>query len=189
MKMTSLRALHQSMIAIGSDMQQFQIQAGAASFDCLFSTRDAPFVLALTSRGNTPKFFRFDVQPGYSIRPYFGDMYNDLLDVLRVNGESGNSLKPGAFLEQLNGHIPQQASARANPTPPEIIRLRPDIDEEREKPYFDTWLRWDPNGPRHPSKENRCKTLLLLGRDALRFSQQMNASSRWSATDTKRDWR
>lgn len=49
MEMTSLRLLHHSMISIGSEMQQFQIRAGAASFDCLFSTRDEPsFVLTLT---------------------------------------------------------------------------------------------------------------------------------------------
>lgn len=42
MEMTSLRQLHRSMIAIGSDMQQFLVRTGAASFDCLFSTRDTP---------------------------------------------------------------------------------------------------------------------------------------------------
>lgn len=51
MDMTSLRQLHRSMIAIGSDMQQFLVRTGAASFDCLFSTRDTPFVLTLTARG------------------------------------------------------------------------------------------------------------------------------------------
>lgn len=189
MHMTALRALHRSMIAIGTDMQQFRINAGAASFDCLFSTRDEPFVLALTSRGNTPKFFRFDVREGYRIRAYFADMYGDLLDVLRGDGNNGEPLIPAVFLRQLNDAIPHEAALRANPTPPEIVRLRPDIDEDRDRPYFDTWLRWDPNGPRRPSEENMRKTLLLLGRDALNFSIQMNASSRWSATDTGRNWR
>lgn len=52
MEMTSLRLLHRSMISIGSDMQQFLVTTGAASFDCLFSTRDTPFVLTLTARGD-----------------------------------------------------------------------------------------------------------------------------------------
>ncbi|WP_241197573.1 DUF6037 family protein [Pseudomonas synxantha] len=68
------------------------------------------------------------------------------------------------------------------------MRLRPDIVEERDKPYFDTWTRWDPQGNRRPSAENQQKTLLLLGRDAVAFSRQMNASFRWSATDTEREW-
>lgn len=57
--MTSLQKLHQSMIAIGSDMQQFQVPTRAIDFDCLFSTRDEPyFMLSLTSRGLNPEFFR-----------------------------------------------------------------------------------------------------------------------------------
>lgn len=188
MQMTSLRALHQSMIAIRSDMQQFQVNLGAASFDCLFSTRDNPFVLALTSRGRTPRFFRFDVEAGYRIRNYLGEMYGDLLDVLYVDGNAGQPLMPAVFLDQLNGAIPTQATQQANPRPQDIVRLRPDIVEDRDKPYFDTWTRWGLDSPRSPSEENRHKTLLLLGRDALAFSQQMNASSRWSATDTGRGW-
>ncbi|RII76716.1 hypothetical protein D0894_15665 [Pseudomonas monteilii] len=188
MYMTSLRALHQSMIAIRSDMQQFRINVGAASFDCLFSTRDDPFVLAMTSRGSAPKFFRFDVRRGYIIRDYLGDMYGKLLEVLRVDGATGQRLIPSVFLEQLNDALPTQATPAAMPVPSEIVRLRPDIIEDRDKPYFDTWTRWDPDGPRRPSEENRHKTLLLLGREALEFSIQVNASSRWSATDTGRRW-
>ena len=189
MHMTSLRALHQSMIAIRSDMQQFQVNLGAASFDCLFSTRDDPFVLAMTSRGNAPKFFRFEVERGYIIKNYLGGMYGDLLAVLRVDGTSGHKLIPSAFLEQLNGALPTQATTQGKPKPSEIVRLRPDIVEDREKPYFDTWTRWDLESNRSPSAENRHKTLLLLGPDALAFSEQMNASSRWSSTDTKRGWK
>ncbi|MEN1836446.1 DUF6037 family protein [Pseudomonas lijiangensis] len=188
MHMTSLRALHQSMIAIRSDMQQFQVNLGAASFDCLFSTRDDPFVLAMTSRGNAPKFFRFEVERGYIIKNYLGGMYGDLLAVLRVDGTTGQRLNPLVFLGQLNDALPTQATAQTKPKPSEIVRLRPDIVEERDKPYFDTWTRWDPQGNRRPSAENQQKTLLLLGRDALAFSRQMNASSRWSATDTEREW-
>lgn len=186
MHMTSLRALHQSMIATRSDMQQFQVNLGAASFDCLFSTRDDPFVLAMTSRGNKPKFFRFEVHRGYIIKNYLGGMYGDLLTVLRVDGTSGHKLIPNAFLEQLNSAIPTQVTAQGMPNPSEIVRLRPDIVEDRDKPYFDTWMRWDRESNRRPSAENRHKTLLLLGPDALAFSEQINASSRWSSTDTKR---
>jgi hypothetical protein len=188
MEMTSLRALHQSMIAIRSDMQQFQIWLGAASFDCLFSVRDTPFVLALTSRGNTPKFFRFEVKAGYKIWDYLGDMYGPLVKVLRFDGKSKQRLEPSVFLEQLNNAIPTQAAHLANPRPSEIVRLRPDIVEDRDKPYFDTWIQWGQESGRHPSEENKHKILMLLGRDALAFSRQMNASSKWSATDTGARW-
>ncbi|CAE6966178.1 conserved protein of unknown function [Ectopseudomonas oleovorans] len=96
--------------------------------------------------------------------------------------------KPGPFLAQLNAAIPHQASANRNPAPAEIIRLRPDIDEDRDRPHFDTWIYWDPTGRNGPSEKNLHKTLLLLGREAARYSREMNASSKWSAFDTGRTW-
>ncbi|PIB53752.1 DUF6037 family protein [Pseudomonas sp. 2822-17] len=188
MEMTSLRLLHRSMISIGSDMQQFLVTTGAASFDCLFSTRDTPFVLTLTARGETRGFFPFEVFNGYRIRDYFGDMYGDLVAVLRSDGTSGERLKPKDFLEQLNQAIPTQATVRANPKPSEIVRLRPDIIEDREKPYFNAWIYWKEDSGRHPSEENLHKTLLLLGPEAAQHSRERNASSRWSAIDTGGAW-
>lgn len=162
---------------------------GAASFDCLFSTRDTPFVLTLTVRGETRGFFRFDVLNGYRIRNYLGDMYGDLIAVLRSDGASAEGLKPKDFLAQLNQAIPTEASVRANPNPSEIVRLRPDIIEEREKPFFNAWIYWKEDNRRRPSEENQPKTLLLLGPKAARHSREQNASSRWSATDTGGVWK
>lgn len=188
MEMTSLKLLHRSMISIPTDMQQFQVRIGAASFDCLFSTRDEPFVLTLTSRGESPEFFRFDVLPGYMIRDYLGEMYGPLAAILRSDGESGQRLVPKEFFFELNQVIPTHATEKAIPGPSEIVRLRPDIVEDREKPFFDTWIYWDQIGKRGPSAENQHKTLLLLGREAAKHSRERNASSRWSATDTGRCW-
>ncbi|MCO3725523.1 hypothetical protein FA134_26720 [Pseudomonas aeruginosa] len=188
MEMTSLRLLHRSMITIGSDMQQFLVTTGAASFYCLFSTRDAPYVLTLTARGKTRGFFRFEVLNGYRIRDYLGDMYSDLVAVLRSDGTSGERLKPKNFLRQLNQAIPTQAAVGANPTPSEIVRLRPDIIEDRDKPYFNAWIYWKEDSGRRPSEENQHKTLLLLGPKAARHSREQNASSRWSSTETGGDW-
>lgn len=186
MEMTSLRLLHRSMISIGSDMQQFLVRTGAASFDCLFSTRDTPFVLTLTARGKARGFFRFDVLAGYRIRDFLGDMYGDLVEVLKEDGSSGKRLKPKEFLAELNDAIPTQATVKANPKPSEIVRLRPDIIEDREKPYFNCWSYWTQG--QKPSAENQHKTLLLLGPDALRHSQEQSASSRWSSTETGGSW-
>lgn len=189
MEMTSLRLLHHSMISIGSEMQQFQIRAGAASFDCLFSTRDEPsFVLTLTSRGAAPKFFRFSVEKGYRIKDYLGDMYGDLLSVLRTDGTSGKRLIPKEFLEQLNREIPHVATSKGNPKPPDIVRLRPDIIEDRDRPYFDTWIYWNTKIVPGPSPDNLKKTHLLLGKEAANHSREQKASTRWSATDTGRTW-
>lgn len=73
-----------------------------------------------------------------------------------------------------------------------MIATRSDIQQFQVnlgEASFDTWMRWDRESNRRPSAENRHKTLLLLGPDALAFSEQINASSRWSSTDTKRGWK
>jgi len=190
MRMTALQLLHQSMMQIGVDIQQFQITLGAANFDCLFSTRGAPFVLALTSRGLNPKFFKFEVTQGYSIREHFGEMYGDLLEVLKAGSNSKEKLRPKPFLEQLNSQLPQVAQAGWVASTAEIIRLRADITEDRNKPHFDTWIYWkDEKYKDAPSVENRQKTLELMGTDALKYSKEMKASSKWSATDLNRDWK
>src|SRR5690606_13700493 len=132
MKMTSLQLLHRSMISIGSEMQQFQITTGATSFDGLFSIRESPFVLALTSRGLNPKFFKFEVTTGYWIKPYFGDQYGDLAAVLNTGANTGAKLIPAVFLEQLNNVLPTSAKPERNPSPQRIIELRQDITEDRD---------------------------------------------------------
>jgi hypothetical protein len=188
MKLESLKTLHQSMLSLGLDMQHFQMTAGAAHFDCLFSTREEPFILSLTSRGENPKFFKFDVLPGYWIKDYFGDMYHDLLTVLRIDGRSGEKLIPSSFLAQLDQKIPRIAKKANVPSPDEVLRLRHDV-EERDRPYFNTWIYWDKEkGKSSPSEENRSKTLLIMGIEAHQYSVTMNASSKWSATPTGRTW-
>jgi len=177
------------MIAIRSDMQQFQVTLGAISFDCLFSTRDKPnFTLSLTSRGLNPKFFLLQVKPGYWIAPFFDDFYGELAKLLNTGRCSGNKLIPKEFLEKLNLGIPVKATVERNPQPNEIIRLRPDITEDRDRPYFDTWIYWSEGSGKGPSEENRYKTQMVLGSDALDYSKLRNASSRWSAVDLNRKW-
>ncbi|EKO3828805.1 MULTISPECIES: DUF6037 family protein [Vibrio] len=188
MKMTALQDLHRSMMKIGTDMQQFQVNTGSASFDCLFSVREAPFILALTSRGSAPKFFKFEVQNGYWIKPYFDGFFYDLVDVLSSGAKSGVRLNPKDFLEQLNNSIPTQAKPQSTPSPKQIITLRPDITEDRDRPYFDTWIYWKSADRQGPREENRHKTLMILGKAALEYSIAMKASSKWSAVDLDKSW-
>jgi hypothetical protein len=196
MEMESLRMLHRSMMEINTDMQQFRVKTGAAEFDCLFSTREASlreasFILTLTSRGLCPKFFKFEVERGYRIKEFLGEMYGSLLELLRIDGRSGEPFRPGVFLTQLNAAIPRKAKPEAIPSPVEIVRLRFDL-EERDKPHFDHWVYWngtEKNGKKGPRPENQYKTLVMLGKDAVAHSSRHRASSRWSATPTGKDWR
>ncbi|USD30898.1 hypothetical protein J8Z24_18225 [Pseudoalteromonas sp. SCSIO 43201] len=194
MKMTALEALHKSMLKIPTDVQQFPLKLGATSFSCLFTTRcteDRPyFGLSLTSKGANPTFILFDVKPGYYISPAFEEdtIYYPLLDALRTHG-MGGKLYPKEFLKQLNDALPKAAQRKSIPSPKQIIDLRPDIVEDRKKSNFWYWKPWpisnDPNKPSPPSKENRHKTLMLLGPQALRYSEHTNSSSCWTADESK----
>lgn len=187
MEMTGFRVLHRSMNNINVDIQQFRFLTGAVEFDCLFSVREAPFVLSLTTRSADPRFFKFDVTMGYQIKDGFDpDQYKLLAEVLGTDGRVGNRLIPRDFLDNLNNQIPTRATAQAVPVAEAILLLRHDL-EERDRPYFDTWIPW--GNAKSPSEENRKKTLLILGPEALEYSSRINASSRWSATPTNRGWR
>ncbi|WP_330927447.1 DUF6037 family protein [Candidatus Sororendozoicomonas aggregata] len=189
MKMLALQMLHKDMLRIQTEMQQFQVVLGAVSFDCLFSIRDTPcYKLSLTTRGIDPKFFIFDVKPGYWIEPYFKDFFYELAGVLNTGAFSGNKLIPKDFLAGLNEAIPTKAKAEREPSPQAIIDYRPDILEDRDKPYFDTWIYWKESG-RKPSKDNLHKTRLLFGQKAYEYSLHFKASSKWSASDLQRDWK
>lgn len=187
MKLNSLEQLHRSMQSLGIEMQQFRARTGAAEFDCLFSTRETPFILSLTSRGENPKFFKFEVKPGYRISDYFGEIYSNLVSVLRIDGRSGEKLIPKNFLAQLDLAIPTTATERNIPGAESILKNRHDL-EERDKPFFDTWIYWKEEGKPSPSQENLHKTLVVLGSEAHEYSLAMNASSRWSAVPTRRLW-
>lgn len=194
MNMPALEALHKSMLKIPTDVQQFPLKLGATEFSCLFTTRKTEkypyFGLSLTTKGTNPAFILFDVKPGYYISPSFDtdEIYNPLKEALRVHG-MGGKLYPKEFLKQLNDSLPTTALKKSIPTPKEIITLRPDIIEERDKVYFWYWKSWpisnDPNRPTPPTTENKHKTLMLLGETALRHSEHTNSSSCWTAEEKK----
>lgn len=78
------------------------------------------------------------------------------------------------------------------PNPWEIIKLRPDILEECDKPFFSHWQR--PGGvkkdgfPLKVSLENQKKTRKLIGVDALKYSEINKISSCWSPVFVRDGW-
>lgn len=184
MIMTHLSDLHKSMTQSTVDLQRFTVRTGAVEFECIFSVRENPFILALTSRTDEPEFFKFEGDRNYKIDTFLGDGYRRLLRVLRIDGRSGQALSTNGFFAQLNEAIPTAAERTNVPTSEEVIRLRQDL-EDRERPYFD---RWERRG-RGPTQKNRQKTLMILDPDALAFSVRENVSSIWSASPTNASWR
>lgn len=185
MRMTALASLHQSMLNSGIDIQKFPFKTGAASFECLFSTRGNRMELSLTSRGENPKFFLFPVSRTYDIQAYLGDKLNEFVSVLKTHGMSGSGFKPSEMFAALNATIPTVAKPSQIPSPEDIVRLRHDL-EFRDLPYFDTWIYWKQR--EGPTSENLNKTTQVLGNEAAAYSLRMTASSKWSASPTGRSW-
>lgn len=186
MRMTALETLHKSMLNNGINIQKFPFRTGAATFECLFSTRGNALELSLTSRGEDPKFFLFPVSPSYDIQAYLGDKLREFILVLKTHGMSGVGFKPSEMFSALNVAIPIVAKFVNIPLPEDVVRLRHDL-EFRELPYFDTWIYWKQKDG--PSSSNLKKTLLVFGSEAADYSLRMTASSKWSATPTGRSWK
>ncbi|MFU2325089.1 DUF6037 family protein [Pseudomonas sp. NFX98] len=201
--MKNLRTLHVSMLSQlnvhgePTELQRFRCLQGSVAFECIFSTGEKPFKLSLTSRGTathtTSEFFLFDVSSEYTISNYFhGDTYPRLLAVLKTNGGiSGNKLLPADFLAQLDAQVPTSASISNIPTTKDVLENRPDLTEDRDKPYWSHWSkpRSKADGsPGRVSAENRQKTAALLGSAALAHSDSIRMSSCWSPEPTQADW-
>lgn len=177
MEMTGLKRLSASMSEAGVDIQHFIYNAGVAQFYCIYTEREIPNLLTLTSRGRNPFFHKLEVHD-FKIAIFLGDKYKELQRLLFGDAQSGRKLEPSEFFSQLNRAIPRQATAGAVPSNAEILTSRPDM-EERDKPFF---LKYQTRG-RGPTPKNKAKTAALIGKDALAFSIQTNQSSIWSDKD------
>lgn len=199
MKIDSLEALHASMASLSIppddvvDMQHFRLTSGAVEFDCLFSVRGRPYSLSLTSRGASPEFFLFAVSANYEVANNFDPaVFKRLAQTLRTTGASGNKLIPKDFWAQINTLIPRAATRARLPDEKAVIQLRPDISEERDKPYFSHWKnpgKKKDGSPAEVSERNQQKTLELLGEDALTHSTHNHVSSSWSPVPVRKGWR
>lgn len=190
MKLKALEELHRSMKAQSLDVQKFSLKLNEVTFDGLFSIREVPFILTLTSKGSDPEFLKFEIQKGFVVADYLDvDTYRKLVSILKIDGRSGKPLIPKFFFTQIDSMIPRTASINGVPSCGEIIRLRHDITEDRDKPYFDGWIYWSEESKKSSTQENRKKTLILLGLEAYNHSKQHNASSSWTAEPRAKNWK
>lgn len=190
MRLNSLAKLYYSMKEQGLDLQHFPLRLNQlVTCDCLFSIREVPFVLSLTSIGKDPKFVKFEIERGFQPPQYLdGTTYRNLISMLKTDGSSKVSLVLKEFFGELDSKIPGIAYPNKVPSPREIIRMRHDITEERGKVYFYGWIRWSKESKKSPSYKNLIKTLLLLGPDAYRLSKEYNMSSSWTAEPRDKCW-
>lgn len=149
-----------------------------------FSINENPFTLALTTQNDEPEFFLFRIHQNFELSGSLGnDTYKRLANVLN-QGQGFNRLVPAEFFTNLNNQTPTALGARPNNA--QILAIRQDITEQRDRPYFNTWHH---HTVRNVTTENLAKTLALLGREAHEYSMERNASSVWSAVPIERNLR
>ena len=176
MKIPELQDLYRIMKTNNVQHQRFEVKTNSIIFECIFSA--PPFELSMTTKGTKkPTFFLFNVEQGFNINAYFeSSQFEALLSLLKTNGNSKNKLQTSEWLKSVASQIPKKISLEPNQA--EICNLRHDL-EERDKPYFDSWINWKKG--QKPSKENLLKTRIIIGEKAYQYSQKNNCSSRWSA--------
>ncbi|MFV8980050.1 hypothetical protein [Serratia fonticola] len=65
--MKNVKDLYYEMRTNKIEVQIYNVQLGAIGFNVCFSIAEAPFVLTLTSRTDTPEFFIFNITNGFKI--------------------------------------------------------------------------------------------------------------------------
>ncbi|QBQ64538.1 hypothetical protein EXH44_10055 [Actinobacillus indolicus] len=180
--MANLEILYNDMSNHNIDVQIYNIVSGAIGFNVCFSINENPFILALTSRTETPEFFKFSVNQYFEIQDSLDNpTYRRLAALLNQGGFQ--TFYPNTFFNNINEQTPIQSANRPNNQ--DILAIRQDITEQRDRPYFNTW-RHHQNSGHHVTDENKAKTLALLGREAYEYSCRNNASSVWSVEPINR---
>ncbi|MBY0239660.1 MAG: hypothetical protein K2X55_10135 [Burkholderiaceae bacterium] len=121
---------------------------------------------------------------GFEIIPFIEpkSTYFALRDALFDGKGSGNSLDLREFFQEFNRNIPPHARPGSEPTPQDIARAYPDIEEAR-KIYFCGGLDNSKVGKKVQPK-NLEKTRRFFGQRVYEFASKRNMSTKWTDTPT-----
>ena len=182
MRLTGLEPLYRSMREQGMGRVKFRYQVNHLAFECLFFIDTKPFELVMGCLGHNFAIFK-QVRAGFEINTFLGDVYSVLRDALFADAGTNIKLEPAVFFAEFNQHIPTQASPDQQPSPRDVGKYYPDL-EEADKLFFCGWLDNTKQGKRVTSS-NLAKTLRLMGQREHDFSLQRNFSTRWTNDENK----
>lgn len=181
MKLTGLVQLYKSMRSQGIERTKFRYQHNHLIFDCFFfiDTAPEPFELVLGCIGHNFAIY-VKVQQGFEIRPFIQpeEAFRALIEALNQGKGSGHPFSAKEFYEQFNAGIPQQAKPDAAPTPHDIARIYPDI-EDALKVHFCGWLDNNKAGTTVQPK-NLEKTRRYFGQKIFDTAKKRNLSTKWT---------
>lgn len=184
MKLTGLVPLYKSMRSQGIERTKFRYQHNHLVFDCLFFIDTKPFELAMGCVGHNFAVY-LEVRDGFEIVPFIEpkEAYFALRDALFEGKGSGRSLDPHEFFEEFNRKIPAHAKPEDTPTPADLVRVYPDI-EESKKIHFCGWFDNNSVGKQVQPK-NLNKTRRFFGQRVYEFAVKRNMSTKWTDDPTK----
>lgn len=178
MYLPGLRALHRAMRRDGVERAAFSYRNNRAQLEVAFITDEEPYILLIAARGVGQHAFEVPVLRGYRVIPFLGADYFALLDALGVESNPENRFSVRAFFTDLNDHIPDHVTTPTQRPSPQLVALRDDNFEEKDKIYFLGWLVH--GSDRSVTEANLDKTKKLLGLRAFEHCDRHNISSRWT---------
>ena len=181
MKLTGLLPLYKSMRSQGIERTKFRYQHNHLLFDCFFfiDTVPEPFELVLGCIGHDFAIY-VKVLKGFEIRTYIEpeEAFRALTKALKQGKGSEHVFSAKEFFEEFNRAIPQHAQPDAVPTPQDVARIYPDI-EDALKVHFCGWL--DNNkAATTVQPKNLEKTRRYFGQRIFEMAKKRNLSSKWT---------
>jgi len=184
MKLDGLITLYKSMKEQDIGRYKFRYQHNQLTFDCLFFIDIEPFELVMGCIGHNFAIF-LEVEKGFQIKPFIDPKatFFALLKALKTTEQSDHQFNPVDFFEQFNQCIPKKAKPQNIPSPKDVIKYYPDI-EEADKVHFCGWLDNNKQGY-NVTPDNLNKTRRLLGQRIYEFAKRRNQSTKWTHIESK----
>lgn len=154
----------------------FPFKKGKVTFDVLFDVFVDPYKLHFLQQQGSFGLLLL-VSKDFYINTYLGDDYYKLVSVLGLEYDPNNKFSSNAFFNDFNNAIPLYR--RRSKIDNELVKFYGNEIEEKEKPYFDGFIRWTKESGKHVSYENLFKTRILFPNE-YEFCKLNNVSIRYS---------
>lgn len=181
MRMEGVARMHASMQVIGFTRAKFRVRHNHLTFAGLFLADLSPYELALACLGHDFVLI-FGVTRDYEVSAYLGEQYGALAAALGTGAGSGNPLRSGEFLREIDAALPRLVGPGDRPTPADVVQVYRDV-EEADKVHLCGW-RDNSLRKEHVTAANLAKTRRLIDQASYEFCKRHNISTCW--TDDER---
>lgn len=173
---SELKNLFKIMRTSNETRTTFSFKFNNKPFSCIFIIDIVPFRLYLSTIGNNPLVFEFEVHNHFMVNGYM-DKYKELLEYLELKYNPDKKFTPVSFFEYINSCIPTTLRSPKYHDVLMVAAHRRNI-EEINKIYFYGW-RLNKIGEK-VSNKNFEKTRCAFGDHFAKLSVEKNISSRWT---------